>query len=77
MSPYQFNRRVPGLNNISLKITHCEVCYADVVWTRNKHGDSKYPLVPRHGIVGIVKEVGIDVNGTVTKGGYSSHIVVY
>lgn len=122
LSPYQFNRRVPGLDDISLKITHCGVCYADVVWTRNKIGDSKYPLVPGHEIVGIVKEVGInvirfkvgdhvgvgtyvnscqqceycnermevncaegsiftfngiDVDGTVTKGGYSSHIVVH
>jgi len=122
LSPYQFNRRVPGLDDISLKITHCGVCYADVAWTRNKLGDSKYPLVPGHEIVRIVKEVGInvvsfkagdhvgvgtyvsscqqceycnermevncekgsvftfngiDVDGTVTKGGYSSHIVVH
>lgn len=122
LSPYEFNRRVPGLDDISLKITHCGVCYGDVAWTRNKLGDSKYPLVPGHEIVGIVKEVGvnvarfkvgdrvgvgtyvnscqeceycnermeincvkgsvytfngIDVDGTVTKGGYSSHIVVH
>ncbi|GJN05439.1 hypothetical protein PR202_ga23064 [Eleusine coracana subsp. coracana] len=32
--------------DVSLKITHCGVCYADVIWTRNMHNDSKYPLVP-------------------------------
>lgn len=126
------------------------MCYADVIWTRNKHGDSKYPLIPgyvlfkkktnfrlliinfsllmyllfplRHEIVGIVSKVGynvhrfkvgdhvgvgtyvnscreceycnqgqevscvkgqvftfnaIDYDGSVTKGGYSSHIVVH
>uniref|UniRef100_A0A0C9QR47 TSA: Wollemia nobilis Ref_Wollemi_Transcript_13217_1318 transcribed RNA sequence n=1 Tax=Wollemia nobilis TaxID=56998 RepID=A0A0C9QR47_9CONI len=122
MSPYSFSRRSPGVDDVSLKITHCGMCFADVVWTRNKHGDSRYPVVPGHEIVGIVKEVGsnvthfkvgdhvgvgtyvnscqeceycnekmevncvkgsvftfngIDIDGTITKGGYSSHIVVH
>ncbi|CAB4280355.1 unnamed protein product [Prunus armeniaca] len=122
LSEYKFSRRALGIDDISIKITHCGVCYADVVWARNKHGDSKYPLVPGHEIAGIVKEVGsnvhrfkvgdhigvgtyvnscrdceycnegfevhcakgsvytfngVDVDGTITKGGYSSHIVVH
>uniref|UniRef100_A0A0C9RTY8 TSA: Wollemia nobilis Ref_Wollemi_Transcript_13218_1331 transcribed RNA sequence n=1 Tax=Wollemia nobilis TaxID=56998 RepID=A0A0C9RTY8_9CONI len=122
LSPYRFSRRAPGVDDVSFKITHCGVCYADVAWTRNKRGDSRYPVVPGHEIVGIVKEVGsnvtrfkvgdhigagtyvnscqeceycnekmevhcvkravftfngIDVDGTITKGGYSSHIVVH
>lgn len=121
LSPYSFNRRAVGSDDVSITITHCGVCYADVIWTRNKHGDSKYPLVPGHEIVGIVKEVGhnvsrfkvgdhvgvgtyvnscrdceycndglevhcarsvytfnaIDADGTITKGGYSSYIVVH
>ncbi|EEF43494.1 probable cinnamyl alcohol dehydrogenase 1 [Ricinus communis] len=122
LSPYKFSRRAVGEDDISLKITHCGICYADFIWTRNKHGDSKYPLVPGHEIVGVVKEVGssvtrfkagdrvgvgtyvnsckdcdycndrqevycvkgsvltfnaIDMDGTVTKGGYSSHLVVH
>ncbi|KAK9145917.1 hypothetical protein Sjap_005820 [Stephania japonica] len=122
LSPYKFNRRVLGCDDVSLKITHCGICYADVVWTRNKLGDSKYPVVPGHEIVGIVQDVGsnvhgfktgdlvgvgtyvnscknceycddglevhcskgsvhtfnsIDADGTTTKGGYSSFIVVH
>lgn len=122
MSPYRFDRRAVASDDVSIKITHCGMCYADVVWTRNLHGDSKYPLVPGHEIVGIVKEVGpnvnrfkvgdhvgvgtyvnscqdcefcdegmevccvkgsvftfngVDVDGTVTKGGYSGFIVVH
>lgn len=38
--------RALGSDDVSLNITHCGVCYADVVWTRNKFGDSKYPVVP-------------------------------
>ncbi|KAK9122420.1 hypothetical protein Syun_020037 [Stephania yunnanensis] len=122
LSPYKFNRRVLGCDDVSLKITHCGICYADVVWTRNKLGDSKYPVVPGHEIVGIVQDVGsnvhgfktgdhvgvgtyvdscrsceycddglevhcskgsvytfnaVDADGTITKGGYSSFIVVH
>lgn len=122
LSPYNFTRRAVGGDDVSIKISHCGVCYADLIWTRNKHGDSKYPLVPGHEIVGVVKEVGpnvqrfkigdhvgvgtyvnscrdceycndglevvcvkgstftfngVDVDGTITKGGYSSFIVVH
>lgn len=46
LSPHKFTRRSVTSDDVSLKITHCGVCYADVIWTRNQHGDSKYPLVP-------------------------------
>ncbi|KAF3525700.1 hypothetical protein F2Q69_00051476 [Brassica cretica] len=46
LSPHTFTRRSVTSDDVSLKITHCGVCYADVIWTKNKHGDSKYPLVP-------------------------------
>ncbi|WCJ26684.1 cinnamyl-alcohol dehydrogenase [Euphorbia peplus] len=122
LSPYKFNRRSVGGDDVSLKITHCGICYADVIWSKNMHRDSKYPVVPGHEIVGIVQEVGsnvnhvkvgdhvgvgtyvsscrdceycnerqevncirgsvmtfnaVDVDGTITKGGYSRFIVVH
>ncbi|KAJ4724658.1 putative Alcohol dehydrogenase [Melia azedarach] len=61
LSPYNFSRRAVGSDDVSITITHCGICYADVIWTRNKIGDSKYPLVPGHEIVGIVKEIGPNV----------------
>ncbi|KAF2911724.1 hypothetical protein DAI22_11g202300 [Oryza sativa Japonica Group] len=121
LSPYKFNRREVQSEDVSLRITHCGVCNADVIWTRNMFNDSIYPLVPGHEIAGVVTEVGADVkgfkvgdhvgvgvyvnscqdcencnsslenhcskcvvtynsvdsDGTVTKGGYSSHILVH
>ncbi|XP_059286582.1 probable cinnamyl alcohol dehydrogenase 1 isoform X1 [Lycium ferocissimum] len=121
LSPYEFNRRAVGSDDVLLDIAFCGICFADVVWSRNKLGHSKYPLVPGHEITGTVRELGtnvkhfkvgdhvgvgtyvnscreceycsdglevhcekgaiytfdgIDVDGTVTKGGYSSYIVV-
>ena len=46
LSPYKFSRRALGEDDVFIKITHCGICYADVLWTRNKHGDSQYPVVP-------------------------------
>ncbi|OMO95175.1 Alcohol dehydrogenase superfamily, zinc-type [Corchorus capsularis] len=62
LSPYTFSRRPLGSNDVSIKITHCGVCYADFIWSRNKHGDSMYPVVPGHEIAGVVKEVGSNVH---------------
>ncbi|XP_047337796.1 probable cinnamyl alcohol dehydrogenase 1 [Impatiens glandulifera] len=122
LSPFKFSRRSINTDDVSLDITHCGVCYADVIWTRNKLGFTKYPIVPGHEIVGIVREIGssverfkvgervavgtyvdscrecdycndglevycskgttltfdgIDRDGSVTKGGYSTYIVVH
>ncbi|XP_065872485.1 probable cinnamyl alcohol dehydrogenase 1 [Euphorbia lathyris] len=51
-----------GGDDVSLKITHCGICYADVIWSRNMHENSKYPMVPGHEIVGLVQEVGSNVS---------------
>ncbi|KAK8944842.1 putative cinnamyl alcohol dehydrogenase 1 [Platanthera zijinensis] len=122
LSPYTFSRRALQDGDVSLRITHCGVCYADVIWTRNLLNNSNYPLVPGHEISGVVTEIGADVthfkigdivgvgtyvnscrtceycnvhkenicvngetytfnavdtDGTITKGGYSSYIVVH
>lgn len=43
---FQVLNRAVAADDVSIKITHCGVCYADVVWTKNLHRDSKYPVVP-------------------------------
>ncbi|GAB4826135.1 cinnamoyl-Coa reductase [Ancistrocladus abbreviatus] len=123
LSPFKFSRRAVGSDDISVKITHCGICYGDVMWSRNLFaGLTKYPLVPGHEISGIVQEVGanvtrwkvgdrvgvasyvnscrncemcdqymeyhcvkgrtlihngIDVDGSITRGGYSTFVVVH
>ncbi|KAF6148559.1 hypothetical protein GIB67_042518, partial [Kingdonia uniflora] len=115
---YKINRRDTGPDKVSLTITYCGICYADVAWANNIPRNTIYP---GHEIVGIVKEVGSNVHrfkvgdhvgvgpyvnscktcehckiqeevhcdvetthtfypndedGTITRGGYSSYIVV-
>ncbi|XP_023872111.1 probable cinnamyl alcohol dehydrogenase 1 [Quercus suber] len=56
LSPYSFSRRSLFLFAVGSDD------YADLLSTRNLHGNSKYPLVPGHEIAGIVKEVGSNVH---------------
>jgi len=48
-------------NDVKIKITYCGVCHSDIHQVENDWGNSKYPVVPGHEIVGRVVEVGKDV----------------
>ncbi|GAB2221867.1 hypothetical protein Droror1_Dr00013058 [Drosera rotundifolia] len=50
------------LDDVSIKITHCGLCNGDVLWSRNEFGDAIYPMVPGHEIVGIVQQIGAQVD---------------
>ena len=58
-----FYRKKPGKNDVLVKITHCSVAKGDVQFIDNDWGDTKYPLVPCHEIIGIVEEAGPQVAG--------------
>ncbi|GAB2227589.1 hypothetical protein Drorol1_Dr00009414 [Drosera rotundifolia] len=123
LTPLRFNRRAVGSDDVAIKITHCGICYGDVLWSRDRFaGRTKYPFVPGHEIAGKIQEVGanvtrfkvgdhvglgsyvnscrdceycnqfleyhcakgvtlahngVDVDGTITKGGYSTFTVVH
>lgn len=61
LKPFKFKRRFPGPEDVVLDVTHCGICYAEIVWTKNYLGDVQYPVVPGHEVVGIVREVGKSV----------------
>jgi uncharacterized zinc-type alcohol dehydrogenase-like protein len=55
---YQLERRVPGPYDVQIEILYCGVCHSDVHQVRNEWGNSMYPMVPGHEIVGRVTAVG-------------------
>lgn len=114
-------RRDVGANDVLIEIAYAGICHSDIHTVRGEWGDTTYPLVVGHEIVGIVAEVGSDVtshsvgdrvgvgcmvnscreceaclageenyclqgnvgtyasvdrDGTITQGGYSTHVVV-
>lgn len=61
LSPYQFERRAVGADDILIEIAYCGVCHSDIHQVRNEWGGSIYPMVPGHEIVGKVKKIGENV----------------
>jgi len=61
LAPYTFSRREPGATEISIEILYCGVCHTDIHMARNEWGQSAYPMVPGHEIVGRVTGVGAAV----------------
>ena len=56
-----FYERAVGEHDVVVRITHCSVARGDVQFMDNDWGDTRFPLVPGHEIVGIVEEVGPEV----------------
>ena len=61
LAPYSFTRREPGPTEIAVEILYCGVCHSDLHMARSEWGQSTYPLVPGHEIVGRVTAAGAKV----------------
>ncbi len=58
LTPYNFERREPGLNDVLIEILYSGICHTDIHFINNDWGMSLYPMVPGHEIVGRVVSVG-------------------
>lgn len=61
VKPFNFERREPGPQDVQFDILFCGVCHSDLHQIRNEWGNSIYPMVPGHEIVGRVTRVGDQV----------------
>ena len=58
LAPFSFQRRSPGRLDVAIDILHCGVCHSDLHTARGEWGNTLYPSVPGHEIVGRVTAVG-------------------
>jgi alcohol/geraniol dehydrogenase (NADP+) len=58
---YKYDPGPLKANEVEVRISHCGVCHSDVALIDNDWGNSKYPFIPGHEIVGTVSAVGADV----------------
>ncbi|MEV4886294.1 NAD(P)-dependent alcohol dehydrogenase [Chitinophaga ginsengisegetis] len=58
LSPWEFERRPVGDNDILIDIKFASICHSDIHQMRGDWGPQQYPQVPGHEIVGIVAAVG-------------------
>lgn len=59
--PFKFERRNPGPNDVLIKIRYSGICHSDIHQARNEWGNSIFPMVPGHEIVGEVIQIGSQV----------------
>jgi len=55
---FHFERRNVGAHDVLLNIRYCGVCHSDIHQARDEWGDSIFPMVPGHEIIGTVQQVG-------------------
>jgi D-arabinose 1-dehydrogenase-like Zn-dependent alcohol dehydrogenase len=60
--PFSYQRAL-GPTDVLVRITHCSVARGDVQFIDNEWGDTKFPLVPGHEIVGVIDQAGSAVVG--------------
>ncbi|MGH9819179.1 MAG: NAD(P)-dependent alcohol dehydrogenase, partial [Pyrinomonadaceae bacterium] len=58
---FDFERREVGPHDILIDILFCGVCHSDIHQARGEWGNSTYPMVPGHEIVGRVARMGSGV----------------
>jgi len=58
LAPFVIERREPGPHDVVIAISHCGVCHSDLHQVRGEWGNTRWPCVPGHEIVGKVSAVG-------------------
>lgn len=61
LTPLTIDRRALRGNDVAIAIAYCGVCHSDVHFAHNDWGNTAYPCVPGHEIVGHVTAIGADV----------------
>ncbi len=61
LSPWSFDRRATGANDVRIEILWSGICHSDVHFASGDWGPQSYPAVPGHEIVGRVVELGSGV----------------
>ena len=54
LSPWSFDRRDPGPDDVAIEIKFAGVCHSDLHIVKNDLGRTRYPIVPGHEIAGVV-----------------------
>ncbi len=61
LAPFEIDRRTVGAHDVQIDILYCGVCHSDLHQARGEWGNTIYPCIPGHEIVGRITAVGDDV----------------
>lgn len=61
LKPFDIERREVKDDDVQIEIEYCGVCHSDIHVARNDWGNTEYPVVPGHEIIGRVTATGSNV----------------
>ena len=61
LKPHTFERPDPRPNEVTIQVLFCGVCHSDIHQAKNEWGNTVYPCMPGHEIVGRISAVGAAV----------------
>ena len=61
LKPIEFEREDPNENDVEIEVMYCGVCHSDIHQVKNEWGNTVYPCMPGHEVVGRVRRVGTSV----------------
>ena len=60
--PFSYERTL-GKNDILVRITHCAIARGDIQIINNDWGDTNFPVIPGHEVIGIIEETASEGTG--------------
>lgn len=63
LKPFEYDPGPLGADQVEVKVESCGVCHSDLSMIDNEWGNTTYPFVPGHEIIGTVAAVGAQVRG--------------
>ena len=61
LKPRQFQCDEPGASDVQIEVMFCGVCHSDIHQVKNEWGNTVYPCMPGHEVVGRAVKVGAAV----------------
>ncbi len=65
LEPFEFDPGEMRPEQVQVKVESCGICHSDLSMIDNAWGNSTYPLVPGHEVIGTIEKVGAQVKGLV------------
>lgn len=61
LEPFEYDPGPLGADEVEINVEHCGICHSDISMWKNDWGQTSYPFVPGHEVIGKVGAVGDSV----------------
>ncbi len=58
LEPFSYDLGEIGSDQVDIRVETCGICHSDLSMLQNHWGNTVYPIVPGHEVIGIIEEVG-------------------